>query len=150
MMMDSMSNTEQNYSNHVQRVPIFMALLIILFLTIIGAGVNLYQSLGDHQRIYSASLILTLSCCTFCAAVLGRSFALKVQDRAIRAEENLRHYMLTGKPLDARLDPKQIVALRFAVDGEFVELVQKCAAANTAPKDIKQSIRQWRADHFRA
>src|SRR5690349_12446615 len=131
MMMDSMPKTEQNYSNHVQTVPGFLVLLLVLFLTIIGAGVNLYQSWGDHERLYSASLILTLSCCTFCAAVFGRTFALKVQDRAIRAEENLRHYVLTGKLLDARLDAKQIVALRFAMDGEFVELAQKCAAANT-------------------
>ncbi|MGZ8919179.1 MAG: DUF6526 family protein, partial [Methylobacter sp.] len=29
--------------------------------------------------------------------IFARSFALKAQDRAIRAEENLRHYVLTGK-----------------------------------------------------
>ena len=44
---------------------------LILFLTIIGAGVNLYESWGDHQRIYSASLILTLSCCTSCCCCCG-------------------------------------------------------------------------------
>lgn len=145
-----MPNTEQNYSNHVQKVPGFLAVLVILLLTIIGAVVNFYQSLGDHQRIYSASLILTLTCCTLYGLLACRTFALRVQDRAIRAEENLRHYVLTGKLLDARLDPKQIAALRFAMDEEFVDLAQKSAAQNTAAKDIKQAIRQWRADHHRA
>ena len=33
--------------------------------------------------------------------VFVRAFPLKAQDRAIRAEEQLRHYVLTGKLLDA-------------------------------------------------
>jgi hypothetical protein len=47
------------------------------------------------------------------------SFALRAQDRAIRAEENLRHFILTGKPFDSRLRMSQIIALRFAPDDEF-------------------------------
>ena len=149
-MMGSMPQAEQNFSNHVQTVPGYLALLIVLALTIIGACVNVYQSWGDHQRIYSATLVLTLSCCGLSGALYGRTFALRVQDRAIRGEENLRHYVLTGKLLDPRLDPKQIAALRFAADAEFVELARKSAEQGTAPKEIKQAIRQWRADHHRA
>ena len=109
----------QNYANHTQIVPAFLALLGILLLTVIGSGVNLYQSIGDHQRLYSAALILVLSACTLALALHARAFPLKAQDRAIRAEENLRHFTLTGKLLDPRLKPLQIVALRFASDGEF-------------------------------
>ena len=145
-----MPQKEQNYSNHAQVVPGFLAVLIILLLTIIGAGVNVYQSWGDHERIYSATLIFTLSCCVLVGITYCRTFALRVQDRAIRAEENLRHYLLTGKPLDSRLTRTQIVALRFAADEEFPGLVQKSAAGGTAPKDIKQAIQKWRADHERA
>jgi hypothetical protein len=145
-----MPNAEQNYANHVQTVPGFLVLLIVLTLTIIGGLVNVYKSWGDHQRMYSATLVLTLSCCGLSGALYGRTFALRVQDRAIRAEENLRHFVLTGKLLDSRLDPKQIAALRFASDTEYVELAKKSAEQGTAPKDIKQAIRQWRADHYRA
>lgn len=142
--------SEQNYQNHARRVPGFLALLLVLFLTIIGAGVNLYQSMGDHQRLYSASLILVLAFCIFFAAGLGRVFALKAQDRAIRAEENLRHYVLTGKLLDPRLHPLQIVALRFASDPEFVELAGRAAGQNMKPDDIKRAVKSWRADNYRA
>ena len=127
----------------------FLAAAFALMATIVGAGVNLYQSMGDHQRLYSASLILALSLILFIIGLYARTFPLKAQDRAIRAEENLRHYVLTNKLLDARLKPLQIVALRFASDAEFVELAKKAAEQNRTPDDIKKSIKNWRADSYR-
>ena len=56
---------------------------------------------------------------------------------------------MTGKLLDARLQPLQIVALRFASDGEFVALAQKAAQDNMKPVDIKRAIQTWRADDYR-
>ena len=88
----------------------------------IGSIVNLTQSVGDHERIYSAALIVVLSVAAILTALFARMFAVKAQDRAIRAEENLRHFVIAGKLLDARLSALQIVALRFASDGEFVDV----------------------------
>lgn len=141
---------DQNYANHRQVVPGFhFVLLPILLLTVIGASVNLYESWGDHERVYSASLILVLAVCVTLAALFARMFATKVQDRAIRAEENLRHFVLTGKLLDPRLNPRQIVGLRFAPDGEFVALARRAADESMAPDEIKKSIRSWRPDRDR-
>ena len=140
----------QNYANHTQIVRGFAAAMLILLATVIGAGVNMYQSLGDHQRMYSASLILALSIVSLVGIIYCRTFALKAQDRAIRVEENLRHFTMTGKLLDPRLNTLQIVALRFASDEEFLELARKSAEQGTVSKDIKQAIRHWRADHYRA
>jgi hypothetical protein len=72
-----------------------------------------------------------------------------VQDRAIRAEENLRHFALTGKRLDPRLTIKQIVGLRFASDAEFVELARKAAESSMTQDAIKTSVTNWRADYDR-
>ena len=53
---------QQNFANHRQTVPMFhFFLLPILALTLIGSVVNLVKSWGDHQRIYSASLIVVLA-----------------------------------------------------------------------------------------
>ena len=141
---------EQNFANHVRRPdPGVRILLLVLLVTLIGACVNLYQSLGDHQRVYSASLILVLSICLPAVLAAARVSALKAQDRAIRAEENLRSYVLTGKLLDARLTPQQIVALRFASDDEFVPLARQAAEQNMAPVDIKRAVKTWRGDFHR-
>src|SRR4051812_5207611 len=111
----------QNYSNHTQYVPAFHYVLFpIIFLTLVGSVVNLVESWGNHDRLYSASLLVAVCFSLTMLALLARVFALKAQDRAIRAEESLRHFATAGKLLDARLGTKQIVALRFASDGEFV------------------------------
>jgi hypothetical protein len=142
--------TTQNYANHGKYVTGYhIVLFLILVLTLIGSAVNLYHSIGDHQRLYSAALILVLTFCVLLLSYYARAFALKAQDRAIRAEENLRHFVMTGKLLDARLSVLQIVALRFASDGEFVALAARAANENLAPKDIKQAVKTWRADEYR-
>jgi len=137
----------QSYENHVQLVTGFHKVLLpVLLLTLIGSIVNLVESWGDHQRIYSASLIVVLTVCLILAALFARMFALKAQDRAIRAEENLRHFVMTGKLLDPRLTVKQIIGLRFASDEEFVALARRAAEESLAQKDIKRAVKKWRAD----
>jgi hypothetical protein len=82
-------------------------------------------------------------------SVFVRDFPLKAQDRAIRAEENLRHFVLTGKLLDPRLRMSQIIALRFAADEEFPKLAAEAAEKNIDNKSIKKSIVRWRQDNNR-
>jgi len=140
----------QNYATHRRTDPVFhRTLLPILFLTIIGSCVNLYESWGDHTRLYSASLIVVLSVCLSMATLFARIYALKAQDRAIRVEENFRHYMLAGKPFDPRITVLQAVALRFASDAEFPALAARAAAESMTPDTIKRAIKDWRADEDR-
>jgi len=141
---------EQSHANHTKFMPLFHFVLgPLMLLTVIGSFVNLWQAWGDHQRLYSAPLISALSVALLLAALCARFFALGVQDRAIRAEENLRHFVLTGMLLDPRLSVKQIVGLRFASDAEFAELARKAAEGGMAQDDIKRSVKIWRADHNR-
>ena len=140
----------QNYANHRRNVPIFhFVLLPIILLTLIGSFVNLYQSWGDHQRQYSASLIVVIMVCLALLSVTARLFSLKAQDRAIRAEENLRHYVMTGKLLDPKLTVRQIIGLRFASDQEFVELAGRAVEENLSEDAIKKAVKNWRADTYR-
>ena len=141
---------EQNFKNHTKLVaPFHFFAIPLLFFTFIGSLVNLYQSMGNHDRIYSAALITTLSLGAVMCTLFGRIFALKAQDRVIRLEENLRHQTLAGKPLDSRLRVGQIVGLRFASDAEFVALAAQAASKDMSQKDIKQAIRNWRVDNCR-
>ena len=143
--------TTQNYANHARFVPLYHYVLSsLLVLTLIGSVVNLVQSIGDPERRYSASLIVVLTLCSCLLFYFCRTFPLKAQDRAIRAEENLRHFAMTGKLFDPRLTMSQIIALRFASDAEFIELARKAADANMPAADIKRAVRNWRADNYRA
>ena len=138
----------QNYSNHSRLVAGWHGLTFFAILSFwIGSFVNLANAEGP--ALYSASLLSVAGFLFVCFFVFVRMFALKAQDRAIRAEENLRHFALTGKLLPSGLGIGQIVALRFAADEEFAALAAKAAAENLTGKQIKQSIHNWKADTYR-
>jgi uncharacterized protein DUF6526 len=140
----------QNYSNHRRFVPMFHYVLFgLIVVALIGSLVNLYHSFGDHQRLYSASLIAVIMLCLLLLAFFCRIFSLKAQDRAIRAEENLRHYVLAGKLLDRSLSIRQTIGLRFASDEEFVALAQRAVKENLSEDAIKKAVKNWRADTYR-
>lgn len=140
----------QNFKNHGRMVPLYHYVLsLLLVLVFIGSCVNLYKSWGDSNRFYSASLLVAVTVILFLLAAFVRTFPLKAQDRAIRAEENLRHFVLTGKLLDKRLQLPQIIALRFAADDEFPKLAEQAVEKNMSNKEIKQAIINWREDNHR-
>jgi hypothetical protein len=141
----------QNYANHRRYVPMYHGVLsLIIILSFIGSVVNLVKSWGDHSRLYSASLLVVVFICLAIIFVFMRQFALKAQDRAIRAEENLRHFVMTGKLLDPRLTIRQIIGLRFASDEEFLELEKRAVEETLSEDDIKKAVKNWRADYYRA
>ncbi len=144
-----MARKPQSYEHHTRFVPLFHGGLagIILF-SLVGSIVNLVTT--DHAGLYSASLITALCVAMVFLYFFARVFALKAQDRAIRAEENLRHFVLTGSLLDARLDTRQVIGLRFASDGEFVALAARAAEEGLSADEIKRAVRSWRADEYRA
>lgn len=140
--------TQQNYSNHRRYVPLyhFITLLGTLFL-LIGSIVNLVKSSPDN--FYSAALLVMVSLLLMLTAFYARVFSLKAQDRAIRAEENLRYYILAQKALPKELTIRQIVGLRFASDNELLALVERAVKEKMSENDIKKAIKEWRGDHYR-
>lgn len=140
--------SEQNFANHARYHPLYHYIFAPLSLVgLVGSLVILFNA--DAAGLYIASLRVLAFVLVFILGVLVRTYTLKAQDRAIRAEENLRHFMLTGKPLDARLRVGQIVALRFASDDELPSLAQKAAEERMGSKEIKQAINNWKADFYR-
>jgi glucan phosphoethanolaminetransferase (alkaline phosphatase superfamily) len=138
----------QNYKNHRRVVLSYHGLTWLPAIALlIGAIINLVNS--SKENLYSASLIVLIALLLISVMLHARSFALKTQDRAIRAEENLRHFILTGRPLDPRLSLGQVIALRFASDEEFPALAQRAAEEKLTNKQIKLEVKHWRPDHHR-
>jgi hypothetical protein len=141
----------QDYASHRRHNPLYHFVLVgFVVATLIGSLVNLALSFGNHDRLFGAALIVALSVIAQALCWYARSFALKAQDRAIRAEENFRHYILTGRVLDPRLTLRQIIGLRFASDEEFPELARKAITDNMSEEAIKRAVKNWRADYHRA
>ncbi len=140
---------EQNFKNHGRYVPAyhFIAPTLIMAVTVVTV-INLFKS--TKEGMWTAGMMVAISLILWILWWYERAFALRAQDRAIRSEENFRHFILTGKPLDKQLQMGQIIALRFAPDDEFVALCQRAVNEQLTSKDIKQAIKNWRADHHRA
>src|SRR5512147_84421 len=140
--------SEQNFKNHGRYIFLWHIVtpLAILFV-LIGSIITFIHSDGNLR--HASIMLIVISLILLILFWYARSFALKAQDRAIRAEENLRHFILTGKPFDSRIRMSQVIALRFAPDEEFVELAKKAVEKNLSQKEIKQEIKNWKADHYR-
>mgnify|MGYP001573413984 CR=1 FL=1 len=139
---------QQNFKNHKRilisfHVLTFSAILALL----IGSIMNLTHS--AKENLYSSSLLILVAVILLLLFYYVRLFPLKAQDRAIRAEEKLRYYILTGKALSNKLTTRQIIGLRFAPDEELVALVEKAEKENLPEDDIKKAIKNWKSDTYR-
>jgi hypothetical protein len=144
---------EQNLANHRKFVPGYhYAAVGILVLNFFWALYRLIRPLPGEpffDRLLAVAVALALGLVLFYARV----FPLQAQDRVIRLEETLRMERLLPpdlKPRIGELRRGQIIALRFASDEELPELVRSVLDEGIKnPNEIKQKIRNWRADHFR-
>ena len=141
--------TTQTFANHTRWHPAFhFFVLPVMLINLIWSIVQFVMSPGWNSgwwMVVSLALLLL----TF----FVRTNSLKVQDRIIRLEEKLRYQQVLSPAVVQQtngLSVGQIVALRFAGDDELEELVSAVAAGKLAkPKDIKQAVKNWRADTFR-
>ena len=142
---------EQNFKNHARMVPLYHYVTSTLILiAVAGSVIKLCRNYSTgHGGLLIPGLFLLLSVIVLLIAWFARAFALKAQDRAIRAEENLRYFAMTGNLLDSKLTMRQIIALRFAPNNELLDLAHKAITENLSAKEIKQAIQHWKADNDR-
>jgi len=139
---------KQTYSNHRRFVPGFHFLTFLaMLLLLVGSIVNLVKS--SHENLYSASLLVLVSVLLILIALYARGFALRAQDRIIKAEENFRYYLLTKELLPKELTIRQIIGLRFASDEEYIELMNKAIEEKLTEDQIKKAIKDWKGDYYR-
>lgn len=139
---------EQNLQNHSRYVPLWHFLVPILLIALLGGSINNYFRAEPGEK-YSAALLILVAVLFLIYYWYTRAFPLRAQDRAIRAEEKLRYFQLTGQHLDSKLRMSQIIALRFASDPEFPGLAKKAVEENMPAKEIKKAIRNWKPDFNR-
>ena len=139
----------QSYQNHARwHVPFHFVLSPILLI-----HVGWSAKLAIQNPVWETIEGLLLAIALFVMAFLVRINPLRAQDRLIRLEEQLRYQRILPADLAAKaseLPVPQIVALRFASDGELAGLVQRVLKGElSTSKEIKQAIQSWRGDYFR-
>lgn len=140
----------QDFRTHVRVHPIYHYYLSVILLgTLVTTVIFMFRSIIQEENILLSIILFLMMTIIVIVVVLLRLYPLKAQDRAIRAEESLRYYVLTGELLDPKLSLAQVVALRFAGDKEFPELSKRAATENLKPDEIKKAIQNWRADYNR-
>jgi hypothetical protein len=140
--------TTQSYANHTRFDPPLHFVLLPMGL----AATLLSIIVLVRQPGIGSILGVLLSVGFFMIAAKTRAYALKVQDRIIRLEERLRLSMLlpeATRPRIVELTERQLIALRFASDGELPALAMRALNEGLTSKQIKTSIQIWRADYFR-
>jgi len=141
--------TPQNLKNHARYVPLFHVVLALL------VGANFAFSIMRAFRAVSEEslfgLVVAISLLIMYWYI--RQFPVTVQDRLIRLEMRLRMERLLPPDLMARFGdftPAQLVALRFAGDGELPGLARHVLEGKlTRGAEIKRQIKDWQADRLR-
>ena len=137
----------QTYSNHAYR-PIASIIAFLLATMAIVGTVRLWLA-GSRADTFA---LLCVSLAAFVLALVSRTYTTRLQDRIIRLEMRLRLKELLPRERHGLIDtltPAQMVALRFASDGELPALAGRAAAEGLSRTDIKKAIEDWQADWMR-
>ena len=145
-----MAERTQNYSNHTHWTPAYHFITVPLYLFYLAWAVRRVLANPNADTWFA---LLGAVALMFVGAV-SRMQALKVQDRVIRLEERLRLAQILPPDLQPHigtLRARHLIALRFASDEEVPGLVREIVAnPSMTSREIKQRVRKWRADWFRA
>ena len=143
-----MPDTTQSFKNHARLDPAFHFFLVpgglIVLITTVTRLVNNPGWITGVQLFGAIWAIV--------AIFKIRLYALKVQDRVIRLEEQLRLKEVLAPPLAARigeLSVDQLIGLRFGSSPELPGLVEKALASHWDRKQIKAAVQNWRPDTWR-
>lgn len=145
----------QTLANHPRWDPLFHFFVIPIFvLALILSLIHFFAHItsSDLREHVHAVLLILLAAAFLILAFKERLYALKVQDRVIRLEEQLRLMRLLPEPLRSRipeLAEGQLCALRFASDAELPKLAERAMNEKLSRADIKKAIQTWRPDYWR-
>lgn len=139
-----MAQQAQTYANHVYRATGWTITSSIAVAVLLVLVYYAYDQPG-----YVSLTLVALAGTVVSALWLLRVFALRLQNRIIRLEMQVRLARI-GREHDLRkLAIPQIVALRFASDAELPALLDRAVSENLPPDAIKRAVRDWQGDHLR-
>ena len=139
-----MAQQSQSYENHRYRPIAWNITVVVATIAFVMLLVHAFEEPTDESLA-----LVVLAGVVLSGVSLIRVFALRLQNRIIRLEMQVRLARL-GRERDLqRLTIPQIVALRFGSDAELPGLIDRAIAENLAPDAIKRTVSDWQGDHLR-
>jgi hypothetical protein len=138
--------SEQTYATHRHNPK--LTGLGFLFLVVAAIAFMLRWFDVGGPLMFAAGLA-SLMISNFVLLVISRVYTTKLQDRIIKLEMKLRCAQALSPQQSvmlARLSLPQLVALRFASDGELPALVERAGRDRLTADQIKRAITTWVPD----
>ncbi len=143
----------QNYQNHKRFYtphhfvfyPLSLALLIFCVR-------EYFTSTQDELKWLWLTATFIVILIIWLSFMVRQHYGMTLQNRLVCDELRFRYFTLTGKRLEDlgyQFSDSQLFALRFAMDNDLPEMVQKTIANKWSADDIKKNIPAWNADHKR-
>ena len=136
--------TTQTYATHAHRPT---AWNIVWLICLVGLLAAIWAAVRDRTLV--AHVVMVLAIGLLGTISLLRIFVLRVQDRVIRLEMRVRMVRLGLEREFEQLEPRQVIALRFASDAEMTALARRAVGEKLPPDQIKRAITDWTGDYFR-
>jgi hypothetical protein len=136
----------QTYATHrhnprMTGIGFFLVLIAIVAFAVRGYGIGGHVSMGIGLfGVVAAEMVLL---------AISRAYTTKLQDRVIKLEMKVRTAAVLTQAQQAtfaKLDKRQVIALRFAPDDELPALVEQAGRDNLPADQIKRAIKNWLPD----
>ncbi|WP_312752114.1 DUF6526 family protein [Epilithonimonas hominis] len=147
-MNQNLKNHRKFYPlHHFVFYPVTLALLVFSVVKLWN-NINVNSEFLTIWAVISAIIVLII----VLSLMLRQHYALGLQDRIIINEFKFRYFALAGNRLESlpyQFSDAQIFALRFSEDEDLMELINNTIENDWSSSEIKQNIKNWKADNKR-
>ena len=147
-MNQNLKNHRKFYPlHHFVFYPVTLALLVFSVVKLWN-NINVNSGFVTIWAVISAIIVLII----VLSLMLRQHYALGLQDRIIINEFKFRYFALAGNRLESlpyQFSDAQIFALRFSEDEDLMELINNTIENDWSSSEIKQNIKNWKADNKR-
>mgnify|MGYP007020375136 FL=1 len=147
-MNQNLKNHRKFYPlHHFIFYPVTLALLVFSVVKLWN-NINVNSEYLTIWAVISAIIVLII----VLSLMLRQHYALGLQDRIIINEIKFRYFALAGNRLESlpyQFSDAQIFALRFSEDEDLMELINNTIENDWSSSEIKQNIKNWKADNKR-
>jgi hypothetical protein len=139
----------QDYATHRHNPKLTGIGFLFLLIAVVGFALRWFAIGGRYTMALG---LLGLMASILVLLQISRAYTTRLQDRIIRLEMKVRGMTVLTPAQQAileRLGKSQVIALRFASDGELAALVEQADREKLSADQIKRAIRNWVPDFDR-